>query len=310
MDVANNVYIVDSDQAICRSVVALLAGYGINVKCFDDSDLFVGQLGDLNFDNSCVLIGIEAYQQGKLSFLHTLQARGDAPPVIVVGYDISAGLRQEVLEAGATDCLDKSVITAYLFTRLSDLLPGTNGLPHTAPSDLVVDDGARVTLRLMHPEDSERQQSFVVGLSDHSRYLRFFSGIKKLPDSVLKDFTSPDYPYSYAVVATVHEGLEEQLIGVARYAPTGTEGVAEFAVVVADDWHGKGVATKLMSMVILAATIGGIRRLEGLILRENDSMKALARKLGFSVSDEYEGDPSAMLYTRELREGQNTDPTP
>ena len=98
---------------------------------------------------------------------------------------------------------------------------------------------------------------------------------------MLTELTNPIYPISYALIATTMlEGREHQ-IAVGRYAPTDTEGIAEFAVVVADEWHGQGIASQLMRFVIIAAAVGGIKTLEGLVLRENTAMLALSKKLNF-----------------------------
>ena len=141
----------------------------------------------------------------------------------------------------------------------------------------------------------------MTALSDKSRYMRFFSGLNKLPAHVLKEFTSPLFPVSYAVVAIISDEEEERQIGVARWAPTGTKGIAEFAVVVADDCQGQGIAGRLMRVLITAATVGGIQRLEGLILKENVPMLAMVKKMGFTMSPDHDEGPSIALYVKDLR---------
>ena len=58
---------------------------------------------------------------------------------------------------------------------------------------------------------------------------------------------------------------------------------AEFAVVIADPWQGKGIGAALMEHLIAIAQERGIKTLTGLVLRENRTMLALGRKLGFAV---------------------------
>ena len=82
----------------------------------------------------------------------------------------------------------------------------------------------------------------------------------------------------------------------------GTKGVAEFAVAISDDLHGQGIATQLMRLLILAASVGGVNRLQGLILRENKPMLSLAKKLGFSTCTDHEEDSSILLLVKDLRE--------
>ncbi len=302
MEPRNTVYVVGPDRDISRSLAALLASYRIDVRHFDDADSFLALADSGSIDGGCVLAEHEPPGMDSLELLGDITALSHYPPIIVLGIDVPADVRQQVREAGAAECVDKTLAAAYLFNRLSDLVPGEGELPRTETSTMALSDGTEVTFRMTHPEDAERQQAFIIGLSERSRYLRFFSGIEKLPPSVLEAFTHPDYPYSYAVVAMIPDGDDQRQIGVARYAPTGTDGVAEFAVVIADDFQGQGIGGRLMHLLILAASVGGIHRLEGLILKENEGMLALAEKVGFTVSHDHDAGPSVALYVKELRE--------
>ncbi|MEH6634467.1 MAG: GNAT family N-acetyltransferase [Halioglobus sp.] len=302
MDFENIVYVVSSDTEMGQALAALLAGYDIRVKCFPDAEHFMDASETLAIENSCVLLEIDFSAADGIAMIKRLMLERQCPPIVVLGTDTPSEVRQHIVELGATDFIDKPLATTYLLTRISELLPGADGLPHTATSVSTLTDGTEVTFRMTHPQDAEMQQAFVVGLSDRSRYLRFFSGMEKLPSSVLEEFTHPKYPFSYAVIATIPDGAGDRQVGVARYAPMGTKGVAEFAVAISDDLHGQGIATQLMRLLILAASVGGINRLEGLILRENAPMLSLAKKLGFRVSADHGEGPSMSLFVKDLRE--------
>jgi acetyltransferase len=73
-------------------------------------------------------------------------------------------------------------------------------------------------------------------------------------------------------------------------------------VVVADDCQGQGIASRLMQVLITAATVGGLQRLEGLILKENAPMLAMVNKMGFTISPDHDEGPSIALYVKELRD--------
>lgn len=219
-----------------------------------------------------------------LALLAQLHGQNFRLPVIIVTDIADADIRAQARRFGAADVLEKPVMNAFLLARLKQLLPGAIDLAGAAPSTVKLRDGTPVTFRVMRPEDADIEQAFVRGLSDRSRYLRFFSNIKQLSPYMLERLTNPDYPKSYALMATVSGDDRERQIGVARYAPTELDGVAEFAVVVADDWQGHGIATHLLNGLTTAAAVAGIRRLEGLVLKENDAMQQLARALGFSIS--------------------------
>ena len=59
----------------------------------------------------------------------------------------------------------------------------------------------------------------------------------------------------------------------------------EFALSIADDWHGKGLGSLLVADIECRARSLGARHLVGDVLRSNASMKALARKMGFLLGD-------------------------
>jgi RimJ/RimL family protein N-acetyltransferase len=295
------VHIVDPDQAMGMSLAALLGTYHIPVQHHADTKDFLESTQSRNIASDCLFIALDLLGASAMDLLRRLSAEDNHLPVIMVGDNVAAELRNEAIKSGATDIIERSLLGTYLFNRFTEIMRGKVHLPTTAPCCMPVSDGTLVTYRMMRPDDAEREQEFVVGLSDRSRYLRFFAVLKQLPSYILKDFTSPDYPVSYAVIATIDDHGKERQVGVARYSPTGVDDVAEFAVVVADDWHGLGVASQLMHLVTTAAVIGGINRLEGLVLSENTAMLAMARKMGFSVVPDHEAGPSVVHVIKDLR---------
>jgi acetyltransferase len=155
--------------------------------------------------------------------------------------------------------------------------------------DWTASDGTRVTIRSIQPEDREIERAFVRDLSFNSKYFRFFAPIKDLAPQLLDRFTQVDYPREMAFIATIQAGMAELQIGVARYTPGSSEGTAEFAVVVADNWHGRGIGRELLRHLFGVAEDAGLTRIEGTVLRANTNMLRLCRELGFTVS-QYPGD--------------------
>lgn len=171
--------------------------------------------------------------------------------------------------------------------------------PPTIKYDWISDDGNRVTIRPIRPEDREIEQAFVRGLSSDSKYLRFFSGIVDLSPRMLDRFTQVDFPREMAFIATVKAETRELEIGVARYAPGELDNSVEFAVVVADEWQGRGIGRELLRRLFDVAEESGFSRIEGTILRANKNMLALCRQLGFTVS-QCQGDAGLISVAKEL----------
>ncbi len=157
-------------------------------------------------------------------------------------------------------------------------------------------DGTPLTIRPIQPEDREIELAFVRGLSASASYMRFFTIIKDLTPQLLDRFTRVDFPDEMAFIATLESADGEREIGVARYAPGGRPGVAEFAVVVADEWQGHGVGHELMRHLLMVAEDAGFARIEGAILKANSNMLRFCRDLGFVIT-RCEDDPQLVLAT-------------
>jgi acetyltransferase len=164
---------------------------------------------------------------------------------------------------------------------------------HPYPQDLVgsvdLSDGSRVTLRPIRPEDADMERKFVHDLSQNSRYFRFMNAMRELTPAMLIRFTQIDYDREMAFVA-VHEagGLEEE-IGVARYVTSPDGQSCEFAIVVADAWHSKGLGRRMLERLIEVARWRRLRTMVGHVLSSNQPMLDLCVSLGFRIEDHPDG---------------------
>jgi len=295
------VYVIDENGQLGAALQVLLDGYKIAVHTYSSVQQFFSSEASEHSKNSCLLFALDACCEDGLDIVTEIHRVSPRLPIIVLCDTPSESLRTKYISAGAIDMVSKSMVDAYAFTRLCDSFPDANCLPNTPPSTMQLSDGTIVTLRMISPDDIEIQRRFVIALSERSRHMRFFSGLKKLPEHMLKQLVSIQFPISYALIATISVASEEQQIGVARYAPTEIKHVAEFAVVVADEWHGFGIASQLLRGILTAATLAGIQQLEGLMLQKNKPMMMLAKKLGFTISSEKQEDYSLVKVVKTLR---------
>lgn len=145
-------------------------------------------------------------------------------------------------------------------------------------------DGTVATVRPILPQDAPLEAALVDGLSSESRYARFLVGGGHLSDEMLAAYTQVDYVNHLALVVSVADadGAGERLIADGRFVLQ--DGVAEFALLVADAWQGKGVGRRLFAMLVRAARAAGAREVFGEVLSMNRRMIALARDAGFHVA--------------------------
>jgi acetyltransferase len=175
---------------------------------------------------------------------------------------------------------------------------------HPYPLEMVADvalaDGRHLRVRPIRPEDAAMEQAFVSGLSEESRFFRFFYRLHELTPAMLARFTQIDYDREVALVAVDEADAAPVIVGVARYVMSLDQESAEFAVVVADAWQCQGVGRNLMARLVAYAKARGLRRLEGRVLRGNSKMLAFIAALGFKSRDSAE-DPEQLSVALELQ---------
>jgi acetyltransferase len=108
--------------------------------------------------------------------------------------------------------------------------------------------------------------------------------LQELTPEMLVRFTQIDYDLEMALIAVVSQGGQEREVAVARYVTNPDRRSCEFAIVVADAWHRKGIGHRLMQRLIEIARARGLDAMEGEVLAQNTEMLALAAALGFRVS--------------------------
>jgi RimJ/RimL family protein N-acetyltransferase len=167
------------------------------------------------------------------------------------------------------------------------------------PVDLELRDGRCVTLRAVRPQDKDAIQPFIKGLSEASRYTRFMSALRELSPQMLERAVNPNQASELQLVAVVGEGAQEKIVGGARYGSSAGSRDCEFAVTVADEWHGLGLARQLLEALMRAARARGFERMEGYILASNARMLGLAKRLGFAEVESAEG-PSVRMVRCDL----------
>lgn len=175
----------------------------------------------------------------------------------------------------------------------------TSPYPNHLVKNVLLKDGTEIVIRPIRSGDAHIEQNFVKHLSEESRYFRFMHSITELTPSMLKRFTQIDYDQEMAFIAVTTEGCEEVEIGVSRYFMEADEATCEFAVVVADEWQGQGIATALMRTLMEVAKSRGLSEMHGEVLSNNRHMLNLMKRLGFRVKNHPE-DSSLRLVSRNL----------
>lgn len=144
----------------------------------------------------------------------------------------------------------------------------------------------RVTIRPIRPQDVRLLNVFFQGLAPQSRYARFMTHWRDVPQPMLEAFADIDYHRHFALVACIlDESGREVVIGEGRFVVSNDNTQqCEFALAVADAWHRKGLGSLLLAKIETQASLGGIRVITGETLPSNEAMQRVARRAGYAVS--------------------------
>ena len=162
--------------------------------------------------------------------------------------------------------------------------PSTSGAPPTAElvafgAPVELRDGSRVRIRQIRSSDRELLSRGFEHLSPESRYRRFLSAMPRLNQQLLSHLARVDHHEHEAMIAVAEETGEG--VGIARYVRDRERPeVAEVAVTVIDDWHGRGLGTLLLEVISARARDEGITTLRALMLATNREMFDLLSRLG------------------------------
>lgn len=150
-------------------------------------------------------------------------------------------------------------------------------------------DGTEVLLRPIDPEDAVRLQALFKMLSPESIYLRFLEPLKELSLKEAQRYAQVDYQDNMAIVAALPAG--EQLIGVARYGQgyPPEPGVVDAAVVVADDYQGKGLGTILLLRLVDYARTQDIQAMHATVHQSNAQIMRFITKSGLPTERKLSG---------------------
>ena len=146
-------------------------------------------------------------------------------------------------------------------------------------------DGKEVLLRPIKPEDEPLEHEMLTTLSDETLRGRFFQVIKNITHEMLIRYCNIDYDREMAIVGEVREGERRRIIGIGRLIIEPDFKKGEFAVVVHDDYQGRGMGYKLTDMMIGVGQEKGLEKMYGIVLTDNKAMLRICEELGFKTRD-------------------------
>lgn len=156
------VYLVDDDDAIRRSVGFALKTSGFQVRAFEDGAALLKAASEL--ESGCILLDIRMPGMDGLEVQEALKAKGVTLPVIIMTGHGDVSLAVRAMKAGAVDFIEKPFQKAVLLGALEQAF---GRLRHAAAGREHAGDAA-VKLQALTPREREVLAGLAKGLPNKS----------------------------------------------------------------------------------------------------------------------------------------------
>jgi acetyltransferase len=143
--------------------------------------------------------------------------------------------------------------------------------------------GVSLTLRPIKPEDEPLWMELLGRCSRESIYSRFRYFFKWASHQAAIRYCFNDYDREIAIVAHLEENGRPRLLGVGRLVADANVETAEYAVLIVDDWQGRGLGSLLTDYCLEIARGWGLRRVVAITTTDNPRMISVFRRRGFEV---------------------------
>ncbi len=152
-----------------------------------------------------------------------------------------------------------------------------------------LDDGERILIRPVKLSDHELLQDFFYRLADPRTFRRFLAYTQEHAcEEEMRNLAALDFEQNLGLVAIQADGEAEEILGVARYDVIRATRMADIAIVVRDDWRGRGLGTRLVKRIGAIASARGLAGFAARVRSSNKSMMMLLHKTGLKVSSRFE----------------------
>lgn len=134
-------------------------------------------------------------------------------------------------------------------------------------------------------------------LSPRSRYMRFFSVMPALPDSLVRQLACVDGLHRVAFVAEDDADGRAEPVALASFGAI-DDTTVELGLVVRDEWQNQRLGTALAVRVLDAAEARGFHRFVASMHAQNTAIRRLLHRVGVVVSSTFESGVFEFAFVR------------
>ena len=162
-----------------------------------------------------------------------------------------------------------------------------NETAHLYPSHIADEhtfkSGVTVRFRAIKPSDEEAMRRFFYRFSEEPIYYRFFYSIRTMSHDKMQEYVNVDYSKGVSIIGLVGGPSNEKIIAEARFVRDERDGFGNVAFLIEEQYHGIGIGTYLLNMLIRQAQEQGLKGLTAEVLSDNMSMMKIFEKANLPV---------------------------
>jgi acetyltransferase len=167
-------------------------------------------------------------------------------------------------------------------------------------------DGRTVILRPIKPEDEPLWLEMFHNFSEESIHFRLFQTIiEPVAHEFSARYCNIDYDRELAIVVELEEEGKRKLLGVVRLNIEPNENEGELSFIVADQWQGQGLGSKMVDYMIEICKDKKLEKIHAVMLPDNYRAIKLFKDMGFTIESLDDGTQKAMF---DLKEGFECQP--
>ena len=155
--------------------------------------------------------------------------------------------------------------------------------PSNVSSRTTLNNGEELRFRAIRPSDEEEMRRLFYRFSDEAVYYRYFSPIKTMPHHKMQQYVNIDYRTTLSIVGLVGDPGVGRIIAEGRFVKHADKPFGDVAFVVDEAYQGKGIATKLCTMLLEHARERGLKGFTADVLVSNKAMMKVFEKIGLPV---------------------------
>ncbi len=160
----------------------------------------------------------------------------------------------------------------YAYANQYYFCTASHALRERIRTDKEFKGGLQAHVRVIRPTDESMIRDLFYHLSEGSVYFRYFSPRRAMPHENIREYVSLAEDKGLSIVVTVGPRENRRIIVEGRYVIEANREFAEAAFMVAEQYHGSGIGTYLLNLLIEIAKERGLKGIHADVLLSNTPM--------------------------------------